>query len=409
MLDKDSASAIAAVRKRTLPEAQSYAALLGYRGARTPVAIEGRDGYFDSSTNEAFEIGAWQTGTTPVSVWRVANAVNDAVYYREVAFPVLREAATFILSRGTWLRGVGGERTGEFVLNDWSTDSATWHTLDEVLRVSALFMQVLRAAIDCTQHLPDGYFELRARNEWQKALDGFQLNRWGDVLLDNAAVPHSESAILQCFADHNQTGRPSWCNAADSSLNFGLMLDGWLHGIGSGAPDTIFNQSVFNATEQFDAHLKDILNRTNGVTPPCTVKGAQPGLGEYFFCAKRGALRAYFGDRAGARMVLSSLGHSYMLPPFFTTTETASALAIPTTGRAYGHYLTNWGAQLQAVLFGLTGLRVSDGPQENWVVGLASMPDGWAGLSVERLWLQGQEWSMSSKHGSKTVLTKLPW
>eukprot|EP01052_Picozoa_sp_SAG31_P010679 SAG31_NODE_591_length_13740_cov_11.032256_9_plen_679_part_00 len=410
VLDKDSAAAVAAIRKRTLPEAQSYAALLGYRGARTPVAIEGRDGYFDSSTNEAFETGAWQTGTTPVSVWRVANTMNDAVYYREVAWPVLREAATFILSRGTWARGPSGARTGEFALNDWSTDSSQWQSVDQALRVSALFIQVLTAAIDCTKHLPDGYFEPRVRDEWQRAVDGFQVNRWGDILLDNAAVPHNESAILACLADRNSSTQPVWCHATDSALNFGVTLDGWLHGIGSGIPDdTIFNQSVFNATELFAAHLEDVLNRTYGIKPPCQIEGALPGLGEYFFCAKRGALRAYFGDRVGARRVLSSLGQSYMLPPFFTTTEVASAAVQRVGGRDFGHYMTNWGAQLQAVLFGLTGLRVSDGPEQSWVVGLASMPAGWAGLHIERLWLQGEEWSMSSTHGHKTVLSKLPW
>ena len=54
-----------------------------------------------------------------------------------------------------------------------------------------------------------------------------------------------------------------------------------------------------------------------------------------------GAMRAYFGDRVGARKVLSSLGKDYILPPFFTTTETASAVVDAKGGRTFGHYLTN--------------------------------------------------------------------
>ena len=159
--------------------------------------------------------------------------------------------------------------------------------------------------------------------------------------------------------------------------------------------------------------MNDILNKTFGLAPPCKIgTGARPGLGEYFFCAKAGAMHAYFGERAKARQILSALGKDYMLPPYFTTTETVSPLPGAGGGptafvRSYGHYLTNWGAQLQAVLFGLTGLRLGDGPEASWLVGNASLPEGWDGIFVERLWLRGEEYSMTARHGSKTVLTKL--
>ena len=65
------------------------------------------------------------------------------------------------------------------------------------------------------------------------------------------------------------------------------------------------------------------------------------------------------------------------------------------------------GAQLQAVLFGLTGVRVTDATIDTWLVGTSVMPEGWDGISVERIWLQGEEYSMRARHGSKTVLTKL--
>ena len=94
----------------------------------------------------------------PIGLWRVANVLDNAVFYREVAFPVLRGAATYILSRGTCesrdhcspkcpgKRGVyverpnrlsavvlpgtrrGGAKT--FELLDWSTDQAAYQTID---------------------------------------------------------------------------------------------------------------------------------------------------------------------------------------------------------------------------------------------------------------------------------------
>ena len=49
ILDKDSAAAVATTHQRGVSAAESMAALLGYRGARFPTAIEGRDGYSDGT------------------------------------------------------------------------------------------------------------------------------------------------------------------------------------------------------------------------------------------------------------------------------------------------------------------------------------------------------------------------
>ena len=92
----------------------------------------------------------------PIGVWRVANVLDNAVFYREVAFPVLRGAAIYITSRGTWTRRDGVKT---FEILDWVTDQAVYQTIDNPQVQSTLFLQVLTAAIDCTKHLPEGFFD----------------------------------------------------------------------------------------------------------------------------------------------------------------------------------------------------------------------------------------------------------
>lgn len=53
-----------------------------------------------------------------------------------------------------------------------------------------------------------------------------------------------------------------------------------------------------------------------------------------------------------------------MLPPFYITTE------VHATRRNYGHYMTNFGASLSSIMFGMTGLQFGQ---------MGSDPTGWGG------------------------------
>ena len=69
-----------------------------------------------------------------------------------------------------------------------------------------------------------------------------------------------------------------------------------------------------------------------------------------------------------------------MLPPFYITTEVRAA------HRDFGHYMTNWGASLSSIMFGMTGLqlgRMGTSPI-GWGDGrVGALPNGWERISYE--------------------------
>eukprot|EP00663_Eupelagonemidae_sp_cell21sb_P000854 gene854-biopygen2154 len=94
--------------------------------------------------------------------------VDDADYYRDVAYPVLRDVSTWILSRGQFtLRGfevlaVGGpdESLGKVDNNAFFNVGAK---------------KVLQGTLDCVALLPAGYADPRKVTAWKRALAWFFL------------------------------------------------------------------------------------------------------------------------------------------------------------------------------------------------------------------------------------------
>ena len=59
---------------------------------------------------------------------------------------------------------------------------------------------------------------------------------------------------------------------------------------------------------------------------------------------------------------------------------------------------------LQTVLFGFTGLRLSDG---NWSRHAATLPDGWTRIEVDRIWVRGVPKKLVAEHGKLPHLLDL--
>ena len=85
------------------------------------------------------------------------------------------------------------------------------------------------------------------------------------------------------------------------------------------------------------------------------------------------AITAFLGDRAGSLSIQQSYASQFHLPPFYTSTEVAASR------RNFGHYGTNWGATLQALTLGMTGLRLGKlgSDPATWAAQPASLPSGW--------------------------------
>jgi protein-glucosylgalactosylhydroxylysine glucosidase len=107
-------------------------------------------------------------------------------------------------------------------------------------------------------------------------------------------------------------------------------------------------------------------------------RGSQwSGIG--FSVAASAATAAFLGDRKRARELFDQSWRNVWLEPFGMIREAPS--------QDYGCFLTNFGSLLQTVMLGFTGLRIRRG---DWRAYPATLPEGWSGLEINRLWVRGR-------------------
>ena len=59
----------------------------------------------------------------------------------------------------------------------------------------------------------------------------------------------------------------------------------------------------------------------------------------------------------------------------------------------------------ETVTYAMAGLQLQlDGPADAWIVRNATLPDGWATLSFERVMLGGEAYRLEAAHGARAVL-----
>lgn len=69
-----------------------------------------------------------------------------------------------------------------------------------------------------------------------------------------------------------------------------------------------------------------------------------------------------------------------------------------------GPFFANMGGFLMSLLLGFPGLRVGNGPLEEWPVRDVTLPAGWKEIEVERLWLRGRCVGLAARQGRHAVL-----
>jgi hypothetical protein len=67
----------------------------------------------------------------------------------------------------------------------------------------------------------------------------------------------------------------------------------------------------------------------------------------------------------------------------------------------YGCFLTNFGSLLQTAMLGFTGLRVNEG---NWAKFPASLPVGWGGIEIDRIFVRGEAKRLVATDGAPAKL-----
>jgi len=114
-----------------------------------------------------------------------------------------------------------------------------------------------------------------------------------------------------------------------------------------------------------------------------------------FMCAGVAASAAFFGDRKRASELFRQSWEPYWVDPYGLTKEHEKG---PTC------FLTNFGSLLQTVLFGFTGLRISEG---DWSRHTATLPEGWTRIEVDRVWVRGVPRKLVAEHGKLPRLLEL--
>jgi hypothetical protein len=139
---------------------------------------------------------------------------------------------------------------------------------------------------------------------------------------------------------------------------------------------------------------QDTLNRTmEYFLKPMYQYAGQPMLSSML-----GVAAARVGDRDAALELFERGYADFLVDPFRITAE-FSPKVFPQRPVA-GPFTANLAGFLQACLFGLGGLRIGGEPPESWAFRPVTMPSGWDGISVERLWAHGRPYSLTGEHGA---------
>jgi trehalose/maltose hydrolase-like predicted phosphorylase len=120
-------------------------------------------------------------------------------------------------------------------------------------------------------------------------------------------------------------------------------------------------------------------------------------VGSPMLSALLGVYAARLGDRERALELFERGYADFVVEPFSITTEYAPRV-FPDQVVA-GPFTANLGGFLTSLLYGLTGLRIDDAEPEEWCRRPVTMPRGWDGIEVERVWARGEPARLLAVHG----------
>ena len=346
LTDPAAARALVEFRVRSLDYAKRLAKLFGYRGAQFPWEAAPVGGYESTPT---FAATGWdEQHSTPdvaLGLWEYQLATNDPTFLREGAWPVLRNVAEWIESRGVFtskgfeIQHIMGPDEGVPNINNNSY-------------MNLICKMVLSAAIRCAQMV--GFTPPPV---WAKIRDALvvPIDASKNIILPYENPPAASSA------DYS-VGGVDFLIAHDPPVSRELL------------------RSTFAAEQAPCARPAGALMAT--VPHP---------IG--FAVAAMASTAAFLGERERAAQLFNESWQDSWLPPFGMIQEVST--------EHYGCFLTDFGSILQAVLLGFTGIRVREG---NWAKYPAYLPQGWSQIEVDRLWMRGQPVHMLATNGAPAKL-----
>ena len=234
---------------------------------------------------------------------------------------------------------------------------------------------VLEGAIDLAGQMPEQYTDEVKVKEWEEVYEAVVL-----AMTEGIIKPFDEAPDVLSKATPE--------NWSLGSLQYLLTA-------GLGLPKRI-HATTINKTLEAEEVMRHRFPASGSVACSSST--------EWFICAPMCPITAFLGNRNESLAIASSFAREYMLPPFYITTEVRAET------RKYGHYMTNWGASLSSIVYGMTGLQMGT---------LGSDPTGWGGERVAALplgwdtiefgaWLGGKRYGVKAEHGARLVITLKP-
>lgn len=345
------ARALMDYRFRGLEMARRKAATFGFEGAMFPWEGGQLDGA--EATPTSASTGWAEHHVMPgvaLAFWEFYLATGDEEFLKQRAWPVLKSVAQWIESRGTFTA------RGFEILNVMGFDEAI-SNINNNAHMNLLCQMALKAATRAAERL-----SLPVSSTWRRIADRMYL-----------PIDPEKNTVMAY--DHVVVAP----QAKGYSLGSVQMLV--FH-------DPPVDRELFRRTFDYEETLRTIMDPASNC--PCSDKSVG------FPCPPFATSAALLGYRDKAAELFRASWEKHTLRPYRTSKEYPFSSA--------GNFITNQGSQLQAVIYGFTGLRLGEG---DWRKYSASLPAGWERIQIDRMWIKGKPYKLIAEHGKKAQLIPL--
>jgi len=329
----DIARSLLECRVDGLEKAKRTAALYGYKGAHYPWEGSQTDG--SETTPTSANTGWVQHHVTPdivIPFWEYYMATGDEIFLKEKTWPVLKEIAYWIESRGVFT-----ERGFEFQ-NIMGPDESLENTNNNAY-MNIVTKMAMDAAIKCAEIM--GY---TPPHNWRR-------------IHEQIIIPtDNEKNIILPY--ENPPDRFS------NDYSLGMVHFLFLH------------QPPLDAQRIKNTYFFEEEARLKRNTDDPSNPGGKGAVG--FVCPAYAAMAAFFGEKDKAATLFNACWKPYAIEPFSIGKEYQK--------HTWGSFYTSYGSLLMAGMLGFTGLRITE---NDWRQYPASLPRGWEKIEIDRIWIKG--------------------